>query len=162
MPRLRFGETVDARAYSPQDPPTTYTNGSTIECDGTPTEDWFRRQALASIRRPIPQPEREETYAQDRDYRDDYKHYITKEPNTVSQVALTENASDNQAPLQTNEEETSTSTKPPISPDDFPVSLNSIKEYVIEEDGERCIPLHSTIVLKKRRRMLYLPLEFGE
>ena len=26
----------------------------------------------------------------------------------------------------------------------------------------RTLPLHSTIVLKKRRRMLYLPLEFGE
>ena len=46
--------------------------------------------------------------------------------------------------------------------EDFPVSLNSIKEYITEKDGNTYIPLHSTVVLKKRRRMLYLPLEVGE
>ena len=51
-PRLHFGEKVDARAYSTEDPPTTYVNNTTIECNGTPTptEDWLRRQALASIK----------------------------------------------------------------------------------------------------------------
>ena len=44
----------------------------------------------------------------------------------------------------------------------FPIALNSIKEYITERDGDTYIPLHSTIVLKNRRRMLYLPLEFGE
>ena len=47
-------------------------------------------------------------------------------------------------------------------PDNFPTSLNSIKEYVAKKDGETYIPLYSTIVLKRRRRMLYLLLEFGE
>ena len=31
-----------------------------------------------------------------------------------------------------------------------------------EKDGDTYIPLHSTVVLKKRQRMLYFPLEFGE
>ena len=33
-------------------------------------------------------------------------------------------------------------------PEDFPVSLNSIKEYIPENDGDTYIPLHSTIPLK--------------
>ena len=50
----------------------------------------------------------------------------------------------------------------PIFPHDFTASLYSIKEYVAEKDGETYIPLHSIIVLKQRRKMLYLPLDFGE
>ena len=49
-----------------------------------------------------------------------------------------------------------------IVPDNFTTSLNLIKGYVTEKDGSTYILLHSTIPLKKRRRMLYLPLEFGE
>ena len=49
----------------------------------------------------------------------------------------------------------------PISHNDFPTALNSIKEYITERDGDTYISLHSTIVLKNRRRMLYLQLEFG-
>ena len=48
------------------------------------------------------------------------------------------------------------------SHNDFPTALSSIKEYITERDGDTYIPLHSTIVLKNRRRMLYLSLEFGE
>ena len=40
------------------------------------------------------------------------------------------------------------------------MSLNSIKYYITENYGDPCKPLHSTIWLKKRRRMLYLILEF--
>ena len=127
-PRLRFGEKVDARAYSPDDPPISYTIDTTVDCDNTPTVDWLRRQALASIKKPFPQGEQEETYTQDRDYRDGYKLHITKESNTAPQVALTENASKEQPLLQTNENDTFVSTKLFIFPDDFPVSLNSIKE----------------------------------
>ena len=43
-----------------------------------------------------------------------------------------------------------------------PHKLNSIKEYVTEKDGDVCIPLHSMIPIKNRRRMLYLPIEFCE
>ena len=45
---------------------------------------------------------------------------------------------------------------------DLPASLNSKKEFIIHKDKDNYIPLMSTIPLKKRRRMLYLPLEFGE
>ena len=73
-----------------------------------------------------------------------------------------ENEPDDQKPPQQTKEDTHSPTKIPIFPEDFPFSLNSIKGYVAEKDGETYILLHSTIVLKKRRRMLYLPLEFGE
>ena len=165
-PRLRFGEKVDARAYSTEDPPTTYVNNTTIECNGTPTEDWLRRQALASIKRPNPQPEREKTYTHDKDY----KHVnlptnsplINRELSDTNQLEQNESDPDARLSSQQNEGDNHDSTKTFPSPDDFPTSLNSIKEYVAEKDGETYIPLHSTIVLKSRRRMLYLPLEFGE
>ena len=170
-PRLRVGEKVDARAFSLDDPPTTYANDTTIECDGTPTEEWLRRQALASIKRPLSQTEQEELYTQDKDYRGDHKHHtnlpsqpllITEENTIAWQIDRSENALDNQHPQQTTEEDNYGTTKTSIFPSDFPASLNSIKKYVAEKDGETYIPFHSTIVLKKRRRMLYLPLEFGE
>ena len=44
---------------------------------------------------------------------------------------------------------------------DLPASLDFIKEFIIHRDSDSYIPLTSTIPLKKRRRMLYLPLEFG-
>ena len=168
---MRFGETVVARAYSPKNPPTTYSDVSTIQCDGTPTEDCLRQQALASIRRPIPQPEREETYTQARDYREDHTSHAnlivqlpcsTKEQTPTTQTDQNENATGHHPPPQTNEEDTHGPTKLSILHNDFPTSLISIKEYITEKDGDTYIPLHSTIVLKNRRRMLYLPLEFGE
>ena len=170
-PRLRFGEKVDARAYSTEDPPTTYVNNTTIECNGTPTEDWLRRQALATIKRPYPQTEQQETYTHDKDYRDNPKQHAnlpTKPPLINRELSVTnhfeqnENALDDRPSSQQNKEDNHDSTKKFMSSDNFPTSLNSIKEYVAEKDGATYIPLHSTIVLKRRRRMLYLPLEFGE
>ena len=171
-PRLRFGEKVDARAYSTEDPSTTYVNNTTIECNGTPTEDWLRRQALASIKRPYPQTEQEETYNHDKDYRENPQHanlptkphLINRERSVANQPGFPQhgNAPDDCPSSQQNKEHNHDYIKAFISPDDFPTSLNSIKEYVTEKNGEACIPLHSTIVLKRRRRMLYLPLEFGE
>ena len=73
-----------------------------------------------------------------------------------------ENAPNDNLPSQTTEEDTHATTKIHISHYDFPAALNSIKEYITERDGDTYIPLHSTIVLKNRRRMLYLPLKFGE
>ena len=154
-----------------EDPPTTYTNDSMIECNGTPTEDWLRQQALASIRRPLTQPEKEETYAQDKDYRDDHTHHAnlivqppcsTKEQSVATQIEQNENAPNNQLSSQSTEGDTYGSPKKPSFLDDFPTFLNSIKEYVTEKDGSTYIPLHSTIPLKKRRRMIYLPVEFEE
>ena len=170
-PRLRFGEKVDARAYSTEDPPTTYVNNTTIECNGTPTEDWLRRQALASMKKPYPQTEQEETYSHDKDYRDNPKQHanlptkpplLTRELSVTNQLERNENAPDDRPSSQHNEEDNHDSTKAFMFPDNFPTSLNSIKEFIAEKDGETYIPLHSTIVLKRRRRMLYLPLEFGE
>ena len=170
-PRLRFGETVDASAYSTEDPSTTYANDTIIECNGTPTEDWLRPQALASIRRPPPQQEKKEIYAQDEDYRGDRTHHIkplvqsplnTKDQSIATQVEQNENTPDDQLSSQSTEEDNYGATKKSIFPDNFPTSLNSINEYVTEKDGSTYIPLHSTIPLKKRQRMLYLPLEFGE
>ena len=80
---------------------------------------------------------------------------------TITQTKQTENALDDQPSSTQTKEDTYGSTQAPIFPEDFPTSLNSIKEYVTEKDGETYLPLHSTIVLKNRRRMLYLPLEFG-
>ena len=49
----------------------------------------------------------------------------------------------------------------PIS-DNFPTSLNSIKEFITSQGDDHYLPLMSAINLEKRRSMLYLPLEFGE
>ena len=78
------------------------------------------------------------------------------------QINHNESAPDNNSSSQTTEEDTHDTTKIPISHNDFPTALNSIKEYITERDGDTYIPLHSTMVLKNRRRMLYLPLEFCE
>ena len=170
-PRLRFGESVDARAYPTEDSPISYTNDSLIECNGTPTEASLRRQALVSKRRPLTQPEKEEIYAQDKDYRDEQTHranlivqppYSTKEQSVATQIEQNENGPNNQPSSQSTEGDTYGSPKKPNLLDDFPTSLNSIKAYVTEKDGNTYIPLHSTIPLKKRRRMLYQTLEFGE
>ena len=48
-PALR--ETTDARAYSIEDPSTKHNNEVPTECNGTPTEDWLRRRAIATIKR---------------------------------------------------------------------------------------------------------------
>ena len=143
-----------------------------MECNGTPTEDWLRRQALASIKRPLPQTQQGKSYTQDKDYRGNHEQHIKLpvQPSLITiaqpiatQMDQNENAPDDQTSLHTTKEDTNGSNKMSIFPDDFPASFNSIKEYVSEKDekdGETYIPLHSTIVLKKRGRMLYLTLEF--
>ena len=145
--------------------PTTYAIDTTIECNGTQTEGWLRRQALASITSPLPQPEKEETYAQDKDYRGDHIYHANlivqppftiKEQSVATQREQNENAPDDQLSSQSTEEDTYSSPKKPIFPDDFPISLNSIKEYVTEKYGSTYIQLHSTIPLKKQRRKLCL------
>ena len=169
--RLRFGETVVARAYSTEDPPTTYVNNVTIECNGTPTEDWLRRQALASMKIPQLQTEHEKTYPQDKDYRDNSKQNIdlsTQPPLTnteftiANQIEHNDNVQNDQPSSPQTKADTHGSTQALIFTNDFPASLISIKEYVTKKNEETYIPLHSTIILKKKRRMLYLPLEFGE
>ena len=151
--------------------PTIYTTGTTTECTGTPTEDWLRQQAIASIKRQPPEKEQEATFLQDQDYRRDYQNHTnplsqptinTKELSVTTQIDHNENAPNDNLSSQTTEEDTHDTTKILISLNDFPTALNSIKEYITERDGDTYIPLHSTIVLKNGRRMLYLPLEFGE
>ena len=48
-PALR--ETVDAGAYSTEDPLIEFTNNLTTDCSVTPTGDWLRQQAIAAIKR---------------------------------------------------------------------------------------------------------------
>ena len=95
------------------------------------------------MRRLFPQPEKEESYAQDKDYRGDRTRHInppvqssltTKDQSVATQVE-NENASDDQLSSQPTEEDIYGSTKKSIFPDNFPISLNSIKEYVTEKDG---------------------------
>ena len=86
----------------------------------------------------------------------------TKKPAAQTQRNTVENVHDVRTLSQMSEEDTHDPTRSPIFHDNFPTFLNSIKEYVTEKDGNTYIPLHSTIVLKNRRRMLYLPLEFGD
>ena len=187
-PRLRFGETVNARAYSIQDSPTKHSNEITTECNGTPTEDWRRRQTIATIKRhnakhdqqreypdwindyadqymttkrPLPASDQERTYVFDKHYRcdpwdrPDQSSLTYKEQPIATVTDQNTNASDEQSPSPLPREHTNGSITKPIFLDDLPVSLNCIKEYISEKGG-------NTIPLKKRRRMLYLPLEFGE
>ena len=117
---MRFGEKVDARAYSTEDPPTTYVNNTTIEYNSTPTEDWLRRQALASIKRPYPQTEQAETHTHDKDYRDIPKQHANpptnllltnRELSATNQVEQNESAPDDRLSSQQNEGDNHDSTK---------------------------------------------------
>ena len=141
------------RACSTEDPPTIYVNNTTIECNGTPTEDWLRRQALASIKRPYPQTEKDETYTNDKDYRDNPKQHanfptkpplINRELSVANQLEQNENAPDDRPASQQNKEDKHDSTKTFMFSDNFSTSLIPIKEYAAEKDGETYIPLHST------------------
>ena len=105
------------------------------------------------------------------DHRNNCRHHedppsqpiiTTKEPAAQTQINPVENVHDVHTSSQMSEKDAHGSTRSPIFHDTFPTFLNSIKEYVTEKDGNTYIPLHATIVLKNRRRMLYLPLEFGE
>ena len=46
----------------------------TADCNGAPTGDWLRRQAIVTLKRPLPQPDQERTYVSDREYGWDHKH----------------------------------------------------------------------------------------
>ena len=131
----------------------------------------MRQQAIASMKQHPPQEDQKATPPKDQDYRNDCRHHedppsqpiiTTKEPAAQTQINPVENVHDVHTSSQMSEEDTHGSTRSPIFHDNFPTFLNSIKEYVTEKDGNTYIPLHSTKVLKNRRRMLYLPLEFGE
>ena len=50
-PRLLFRETVDARAYTIEDPPNRYEEDYMTECNEEPTQDWQRRWNISMILR---------------------------------------------------------------------------------------------------------------
>ena len=120
-----------------------------------------------TTKRPLPESNQPRIYDFDKDYICDpwdkpelydqcsltFRHQFTT---TTTQE--TDNALNEQPP----KEDTNGSNKNPIFPQDFPTSLNYMKVYVPEQDRDLYIPLHSTIPLKKRRRILHLPLEFSE
>ena len=123
------------------------------------------------MKRHPPQEDQKVTPPNYQDYRNDCRHHektpsqpiiTTKEPAAQTQGHPVENVHDVCTSPQMPEKDTYGSTGSPILHDNFPTFLNSIKEYVTEKDGNNYLPLHSTIILKNRRRMLYLPLVFGE
>ena len=140
--------------------PTIYTTDTTAECTGTPTENWLRQQAIASIERPPPEKGQETTFLQDQDYRSDHQNHTnslsqpttnTKGLSVTTQTDNNENAPDDNLPSQTTEDDTHKNTRIPTFHNDFPTALNSIKEYITERDGDTYIPLYSTIVLKEQK-----------
>ena len=123
------------------------------------------------MERPQLRIEHGKTYPQDKDYRDKSKQNMnlsTQPPlnNTeftiANQIEHNDNVQNDQPSSSQTKADTHGSTQALIFTNNFPASFNSIKEYDTKKDGETYIPLHSTIILKKKRRMLYLPLEFGE
>ena len=122
-PRLCFGETPDAKAYSKEDPHTKYTNDTTTECIGTPTEDWLRRQAIATIRRQLPQSDQKQIYMSHKEHRCDHKDStdihvqssLTPEEQPIaSPVDQSTNDPDEQPSSQLPKEDTHGSTKKSI------------------------------------------------
>ena len=97
--RLRFGEKVDTRAYTIEDPPNRYEEEFMTECNEEPTQDWQRRWNVsmilrhnarhpedptplpqwitespdnyATLKRPLPESKTERIYIYDRDFRCD-------------------------------------------------------------------------------------------
>ena len=97
--KLKFGEKVDARAYTIEDPPNRYEEEFITECNEEPTQDWQRRWNVGMIlrhnarhpdgptplpqcikeshdnyetlKRPLPETKTERVYRYDKDYRCD-------------------------------------------------------------------------------------------
>ena len=193
-----FGKTVDATAYSIEDPQTKHNTESKLQCNGIATEDWLRRQAIATIKRynakheqqkeyptwiedsndqqkttkrPLSQSDQERIYVYDKDYRCepwdrpdiyDLSTFSFEQQPIATSPDQNTNDNDEQLSSQPPEENNYGTTTRPIFPDEIPASLNSIKEYIGEKDGDTYISLQSTIILKKRRRMFYFPLGIGE
>ena len=91
-------------------PPTIYTTDTTTKCTDTPTENWLRQQAIASIKRPPPEKGQETTFLQDQDYRNDHQNHKnlfsqpttnTKELSATTQTDNNENAPNDNLTSQT-------------------------------------------------------------
>ena len=179
LPRLQFGDNVDARAYSIEDPPTQYNHDSSQFCNGHPTQDWQRRREKAAIKnynsRHLDQREYPPwiTEAEDKYMTTKRPLPLTSEQEDDPQIKKSKltppNTSDPNIQHQYNEPVTTESFEQTTAFDqqhpnniDLPASLDSIKEFIIHKENDSYIPLTSTNPLKKRRRMLYLHLEFGE
>ena len=101
-------------------------------------------------RRPLPQSDQERIYVYDEDYTcdpwdrpdiyDQSNLSIKQQPIAASPDQNT-NDNDEQPSSQPPEEDNYGSTKTHIFPDELPASLNSIKEYITEKDGDTYIPL---------------------
>ena len=65
------------RVYSIEDPSTEYINNLTTDCNGTPTGDLLRRQAIVTIKRHNAKHEQQKEYP---DWiKDSDDHYLTIE-----------------------------------------------------------------------------------
>ena len=103
----------------------------------------YSNDQYMTTKRPLPQSDQERIYVYDKDY----SRNTWDRPDIYDQSTLTikqqpiaassdQNTNDNheQPSSQPPEEDTHGSTKTPIFPDKFPVSLNSIKEYIAEAE----------------------------
>ena len=243
--------TVDARAYTIEDPPNRYEEDFFTECNEEPTQDWQRRWNVgvilrhnarhtedpaplpqwitvspdnyATLKRPLPESKTERIYIYDKDYRcdswDEPTIYDTNKlsfkiqvPNPQAQsteitnlpsppspilkkttpfptapVAVTSTPIDakniiciedktiwaqqekeqrekvastvpsSKSPIQENHHEDEEVTE---CPQQLPYDLNIIKEFIQHNQDDDYIPLMSAITLKKKRTMLFIPLDF--
>ena len=251
-PRLRFGETVDARAYTIEDPPNRYEEDFMTECNEEPTQDWQRRCNIgmilkhnarhpddptplpqwitespdnyATLKPQLPESKTDRIFVYDTDYRcdpwDEPAVYDTnklsfkiqvpnpqkppeeipnvspplspflkksepspKVPVTVTSTPINsdhiigiedktlwtrksgEHTIDSSAPpppqtapasAVTDNNEEQTEGPPPL-----PEDLDVIKEFIRHGKNDDYIPLMSATALKKKKRMLFLPVELN-
>ena len=94
---------------------------------------------------PIPQSDQESVYVFDKNWRCDpwdkpdlygQSSLTFKEHPIAQTVDQDTKVHDEQSSSQSPKDNTHGSTKKSIFPDDFSVSLNSIKEYIAEKDGD--------------------------
>ena len=179
MPRLRFGDNVDASRTQSKIPRLNTITTQAKFINGHPTQDWQRRREIAAIKKYNSRhPDQREypswiTEAEDKymtikrplpltsEQEDDHQ---TKRPKLTPPSTPNANIQHQYNDPVTVEsfEQTKKIEQQHPNKIDLPASLDFIKEFIIHQDSDSYIPLTSTIPLKKRRRMLYLPLEFGE
>ena len=94
-----------------------------------------------TTKRPLPASDQERIYVFDKDYRCDPwdrsdlydQSLLTFKEQPIAPV--TDQNTNEQAPSPLPKEDINGSTTKSIFPDDFPVWLNAIKEYIAEKDG---------------------------
>ena len=128
-----------------------------------------------TTKRALPSLPTEDTNSSDKDNQRDHGNehrqrnsdqscLTSKDDNTESHNTQHENARNDQKSSQPSSDVQTGSTNviTKYFPDDLPESFHSTGEYIIEKSEDTCFHQHSTILLRKRRKILYLLFEFGE